>query len=135
MTAGDFRSPLSTPEDSRCPSAGLEGARKDQGNVTTNPGSQRMVARGRGPDQDLGPQWILALPLARCLEDDDFVLLHVRYRSTGGLRHPTTYTRRCFLSGPKGFFALPEGYAEQLAVLSISECDKPPEPVQLLQLR
>jgi hypothetical protein len=30
------------------------------------------------------------LSLARYLEDGNFVLLHVRYPSAGGIRHPTT---------------------------------------------
>jgi hypothetical protein len=70
-----------------------------------------------------------------CFEDDDFVLLHARYRSAGGGGRATTHTRHCFLCGPQRFFILPEGYAKQLAALPIGESGKPLEPVHLLELR
>src|SRR5215207_4508282 len=70
-----------------------------------------------------------------CLEDDDLVVLHARYRPAGGLRHPTTYTSRRFVGGPQGVFALPEGQTAQPAVFSIPDGDEPLEPVQPLKLR
>src|SRR5829696_2762418 len=70
-----------------------------------------------------------------CLEDDDLVVLHARYRPAGGLRHPTTYTSRRFIGGPQGVFALPEGQTAQPAVFSIPDGDEPLEPVQPLKLR
>ena len=69
-----------------------------------------------------------------CFVDEDFVLLHTRYGSAGGLRRPTTHAGHRFLGGPQGFLVLPEGYAKQLAALSIGESGKPLEPVHLLEL-
>src|SRR5215210_4787462 len=70
-----------------------------------------------------------------CFEDDDFVVLHARYRSASGLRHPTTYTSRGFVSGPQRFFTLPEGHTAHPAASSVTEGDEPVESVQLLELR
>jgi hypothetical protein len=67
----------------------------------SNPGPEELT--------DQSSSGLRVLYLARYLEDGNFVLLHVRYPSTGGLRYPTTYTRRCFLSRTQGFFALPQG--------------------------
>src|SRR5918998_133634 len=69
-----------------------------------------------------------------CLEDDDFVVLHARYRSASGLRHPTTYTSRGFVRGPQRFFTLPEGYTAHPAACSVTEGDEPLESVHLLEL-
>src|SRR5829696_4685488 len=68
------------------------------------------------------------------LEDGDFVPLHARYRSADGLRHPTTHAGHCFLRGPQGFFALPQGHGKHLAAVPIGESDEPLEPVHLLEL-
>src|SRR5215216_1244846 len=93
------------------------------------------IRRAHGSKRVAGPQGSLALSLARYLKDEDFVVLHVHYRSAGGVGDPTTYARHNILCRLHNFFALPEDYAEQLPFLSITEGDKPLEPVQLLELR
>src|SRR5215211_945989 len=94
---------------------------------------------GEGSSYPIGPQGFLALLLARYLrlkiKDEDFVVLLVLRRSAERVGDPTPYARHNFLGRLHNFFALPEGYAEQLASLSIAQDDKPLEPVQLLELR
>jgi hypothetical protein len=67
--------------------------------------------------------------------DEDFVILLILCSCAERVRDPTPYAKHNFLGRLHNVFALPEGYAEQLASLSIAQDDKPREPVELLELR
>jgi hypothetical protein len=84
---------------------------------------QKVIAfRGSGPN--LAPHVLLA----RHLEEAHFVALHTRYRIAHSLRRVFAHSVGRFLTGPKSFFALPEGIPSVLPVWRSARATIPSNP-------